>query len=343
VRSRKCNALMNSPPPAPQGQSASSHLTQLLLRDLRVVEMRLAVVELGAGRAAIFQISGHPILHIVLQGEVQFSAEGQAQIQLQAGETALFFYGDKHQTSLPQAGPLPGHATAEIDISGPAQEEPRIITVGEGPAQAVLLSCILELAYMAPAARTVRAAPTIWTMLNTARPGHGSGLSGDPAQWRALLHGAGATAFATMLANLHFVHAMREMYTRFWQDQPLEVRAPSTRWLAAAIILLHARPDRTWTVASLAQSVGVSRSRFAAGFNSNMGMPPLAYLTRIRMARAAQLLEEGHIPLGEIARRCGYPVQTSFTRAFTGYHGVPPSEFAALLRRRDVLAPGTVS
>jgi len=334
---------MNSPPPAPQGQSASSHLTELLLRDLRVVEMRLALVELGAGMAAIFQISGHPILHIVLEGAVQFSAEGHTQIQLQAGETALFFYGDKHQATLPQpgpqAGPLPGFTAAEIDISGPAQEEPRIIAVGEAPAKAVLLSCVLELAYMSPAAHTVRAAPAIWTMLNTARPRHGRGLVGDPAQWRALLRGAGATAFATMLANLHFVHAMREMYTRFWQDQPLEVRAPSTRWLAAAIILLHARPDRPWTVASLAQSVGVSRSRFAAGFNSNMGMPPLAYLTRIRMARAAQLLEEDNMPLGEIARRCGYPVQTSFTRAFTGYHGVPPSEFAARLRLDEVLAP----
>jgi AraC-like DNA-binding protein len=46
-------------------------------------------------------------------------------------------------------------------------------------------------------------------------------------------------------------------------------------------------------VASLAEEVGLSRSVFAARFTQLVGEPPLGYLTRLRMQKAATLLREG--------------------------------------------------
>ncbi|GLR65714.1 hypothetical protein GCM10010909_03920 [Acidocella aquatica] len=311
-----------------------------MLRDLRVIEARVSVVELG-GVAAVFPEAGRPVLHVVLEGCVWLDASSQQApaIRLESGETALMFYGDQHRLS-GVSGPV---LEEEVIIDTPPLEEPCHIAVGNLPVLAVVMSCVLELAYLSPAARAVRAAPAVLVMSKTGAAPHGRALAGDPKQWHEALRGPGASAFGSMLASLCFVHSMRGMYHDSWQDQPMEVRAPSTRWVNAAVILLHSRPDRSWTVVSLAHAVGVSRSRFAAGFAAIMGMPPMAYLTRIRMMRAAQLIEAEDIPFSEIARRTGYPVHTSFTRAFAAFHGVSPTAFLARLRQaksgKDHAAP----
>ncbi|MCB5944269.1 AraC family transcriptional regulator [Acidocella sp. KAb 2-4] len=317
---------------SPDGQDRpGGQLSETLLSDLRVIEARVSVVELGGDAAAIFPDAERPVLHVVLEGGVWLAVGGQQApaMRLESGETALVFYGDRHSLGThPRRG-----REEEVVLDTPPREEPRAIPVGNPPAVAVVMSCVLELAYMSPAARAVRAAPAVLLMTKTGAPPHDRALAGDPAQWLEALRGPGASAFGSMLASLCFVHSMRGMYHGFWRDQPMEIRAPSTRWVNAAVILLHTRPDRPWTVASLAHEVGVSRSRFAAGFAAIIGMPPLAYLTRIRMMRAIELLEAGDIPFAEIARRTGYPVQSSFTRAFVAFHGVSPTEFAAQQRQ----------
>ena len=57
-------------------------------------------------------------------------------------------------------------------------------------------------------------------------------------------------------------------------------------------------------------------------------MTPIAYLNQVRMKRAAQLLQSDRFAIAEVSRRVGYRVPSSFTRAFTSYHGVSPSLFA---------------
>ena len=75
------------------------------------------------------------------------------------------------------------------------------------------------------------------------------------------------------------------------------------RRVGAALAHLHRAPERGWTNASLAGTVGMSRSRFAARFTSLVGEPPLSYLTRWRLETAARLLEQSELGLGEIADR----------------------------------------
>jgi transcriptional regulator GlxA family with amidase domain len=95
---------------------------------------------------------------------------------------------------------------------------------------------------------------------------------------------------------------------------PVRVEALREPQIAAAIRLIHAKPERPWTVAELAAGVAYSRSAFASRFVELVGETPIAYLTRSRLARAATQLDRTSMSIGEIARRAGYANEASFGR-----------------------------
>jgi AraC-like DNA-binding protein len=114
------------------------------------------------------------------------------------------------------------------------------------------------------------------------------------------------------------------------------LRDPST---AAALGAMHHRPEAPWTVASLAREVGLSRSVFAARFAQLVGEPPLGYLTRLRMQKAATLLREG-ATLAQASRLTGYSSDASFSHAFRQWSGRAPGAFRTAARRGSVTRPG---
>ncbi len=59
-----------------------------------------------------------------------------------------------------------------------------------------------------------------------------------------------------------------------------------------------------------------------------MGVPPHAYLTQLRIARAKQLLARG-TPASEVAARVGFFDQSQPSRHFRRAVGTTPGRFAA--------------
>jgi AraC-like DNA-binding protein len=120
---------------------------------------------------------------------------------------------------------------------------------------------------------------------------------------------------------------------RTWFDRP--GGAPPAWWTAQrdpvvgdALRLLHAEPAAPWTVSSLADRAGVSRSTLAKRFNELVGEPPLTYLTGWRMTLAMDLLiEQESATVREVARSVGYSDPFTFSAAFKRVRGVNPSEF----------------
>ena len=107
--------------------------------------------------------------------------------------------------------------------------------------------------------------------------------------------------------------------------------------MAAALAMMHQRPGDPWTVARLADEVGLSRSGFAARFAALVGETPLAYLTHLRMRRASLLLRKG-ASLADVSRRTGYSSEASFSYAFRQWAGVAPGAYRRKARpevRRD--------
>ena len=86
--------------------------------------------------------------------------------------------------------------------------------------------------------------------------------------------------------------------------------------------------SRSIDVEDIAASVGISRSHLYRLFMENISVPPNEYLMRCRMNKAAALLEEGRLSVGEVASSTGFSDQLYFSRVFKKYMGVPPSQYA---------------
>ncbi|WP_433003167.1 AraC family transcriptional regulator [Kribbella sp. CA-294648] len=107
----------------------------------------------------------------------------------------------------------------------------------------------------------------------------------------------------------------------------------SPRWYAAlgdpvvgpVLQAMHRSPADPWTLASLADIAGVSRTTLARRFTDLTGESPLGYLTDLRMTLAADLLAEPGSSVGAVARRIGYADAFSFSAAFKRERGISPS------------------
>jgi AraC-like DNA-binding protein len=141
---------------------------------------------------------------------------------------------------------------------------------------------------------------------------------------------AGGEAVLTKLSEVLFVETLR----RYIHELPPE----QTGWLAGArdplvgraLAHMHREPALPWTIASLAEKVGASRSVLAQRFSFFLGEPPMSYLTRWRMQLGAQQLCATSRSVAEIAGDVGYESEAAFTRAFKREFGKPPARYRTL-------------
>lgn len=135
------------------------------------------------------------------------------------------------------------------------------------------------------------------------------------------------------LADVLFVLALRSVNTSG------QCKGPSLPALADPRIyevlnLMHARVADPWTVVSLAKRANMSRSGFAARFTELVGEPPLHYLARWRVTRAAELLRDGDEKIETVANLVGYDNLPAFSRAFKRWLGESPAIYRRGLERQ---------
>lgn len=82
-------------------------------------------------------------------------------------------------------------------------------------------------------------------------------------------------------------------------------------------------------VAELAEMANLSPSHFAALFKSTTGLGVIEYLTRLRSARARELLLTTRLSVQAIAETVGYADPYYFSRQFRRVNGVSPRAFRA--------------
>ena len=137
----------------------------------------------------------------------------------------------------------------------------------------------------------------------------------------------GADGMLAKLSEVVFAETLR----RFVRDLPDD----ETGWLAGtrdpsvsrALSVLHQRFAEPWTVAGLAQEVGVSRTVLADRFRHFLGEPPIAYLTRWRLRLGARALTDSSRSVAEVASEVGYESEAAFNRAFKREYGQPPARY----------------
>jgi transcriptional regulator GlxA family with amidase domain len=137
----------------------------------------------------------------------------------------------------------------------------------------------------------------------------------------------GGEAVLAKLCEVLFVETLRRYIAQLPRAQ--------TGWLAGvrdpeigkALALLHRKPADPWTIAALANEVGMSRSVLAERFRRYLSETPMAYLTRWRLQLGAQLLTSTSSSVAQVAAEVGYESEPSFNRAFKREFGLPPARF----------------
>jgi AraC-like DNA-binding protein len=137
----------------------------------------------------------------------------------------------------------------------------------------------------------------------------------------------GSGVVATRLAEVLFIQVLRAHIASVPERNEGWLRAVFDPQLGTALSAVHDRVNTPWTVESLAEAAGMSRSAFAARFKEILGQTPLEYVTGWRMQKAMQLLEQRDKKLIDVARSVGYESDAAFSKAFKRVVGANPSEY----------------
>jgi AraC-like DNA-binding protein len=304
---------------------------------LRVIRIRSTVwcrSRLGAPWGFGVQAHGHPAFHVVTAGQCWLEADGQpGQTGLEAGDLVLLPLGSQHWMRDQPATPVT--ALEDILATVPLGQK-RLRYGGTGPATGLL--CGGFAVEGGTAHPILRALPQVVVI---------RGTRGRPVAWlsatldmlRAEMDGdaPGAHEMVTRLADVLLTQALRAALTQLQSPNGAGLLALRDRQIAAAIRIIHARPEHAWTVGELAGRVALSRSAFSARFRALVGESPLRYVTRTRLAHAAALLRTTDASLAQIAARAGYGTEFSFGKAFKRAFGIAPGAY-----RGQPTPPGAV-
>jgi AraC-like DNA-binding protein len=277
--------------------------------------------------------------HVVLEGDCLLEMNGAQPIALTGGDLVMLPHGHEHILK-------DAHASEVIELDsllscndGSDKRQParQLRVGGEGPLTTLVSGRIsFEDRRNNPLLAVL---PPVIPLL---------GEAGRSVPWlestlqfiacEAAARRPGAQTVISRLADILFIQIVRGHLAALGEaagDGPGWLGALAEPQIGAALSLVHQRPEQSWTVASLAQRVGMSRSAFASRFTRLVGEPPLHYVTRWRMQKAAGLLREGRSTLAEIAEQVGYESETAFSKAFKRAVGSSPGAYRRAARNES--------
>ncbi|OBJ58250.1 AraC family transcriptional regulator [Mycobacterium sp. 1423905.2] len=168
------------------------------------------------------------------------------------------------------------------------------------------------------------------------------GQSADSEQMLAMLsammrgeaqrEGQGTAAILSALATVLLALALRSARstattTALWT-------AVADPRIARAIDGVLAEPGAAWTIGRLSRTAAMSRTTFLRHFGQETGMTVGAFLVRIRVMAAAELLRSSDATVATIAAQVGYQSESAFSRAFRAETGTTPARFRRSQQRR---------
>ncbi len=78
----------------------------------------------------------------------------------------------------------------------------------------------------------------------------------------------------------------------------------------------------------ISQNIYLSPVYISRIFKEEIGESPINYLIKVRLSKAADLLENGSSTVKSVARQVGYSDAYYFSKLFKKYYGMPPSEYS---------------
>lgn len=270
--------------------------------------------------------------HVVRNGCCWCEVPGEPPVRLEPGDAVVIPRGDTYVLSSPSG------TTSEVSEADgllwfremAAGRLPAVVTEGGGGPESLQVVCGFLACDALPFNPVFTALPRVLPVRRV-RNAANDRLESliDFAAAESQSPSAGSRSVLLRIGELMFVEVMR----RSLADQ-------QGGWLAGladplvgrALAALHQRPAEPWTLAALARELGTSRSVLVERFTHFVGQPPMHYLARWRIERAAAMLQEDGTKVAAIGREVGYESEAAFSRAFKRLTGASPSRW----RRRDL-------
>ncbi|MFT7520264.1 MAG: AraC-like DNA-binding protein [Kiritimatiellia bacterium] len=255
--------------------------------------------------------------HLVTQGPIWIDVPGNDSVLLEKGDIIVMPHGASHSLcDVSGTEPVPVISLKD-QVSG---FPPTLTSGGDGPESRALCGffhcngrLFNPLMESLPEVVVIRQDPdrTPWLAATMER-----------AFSETMASRPGGDALIERLTGLLFLEVVQryleQNHTSGW------LAGLSDPIVSKALGLLHARPERDWTVESLARRVGSSRSVLSERFSATVGKSPIKYLTAWRMELAAIRLLDTDDAIIDIAEDTGYESEASFGRAFKRHSGRPP-------------------
>lgn len=295
---------------------------------LNLLELRgqtWCIVELCG--SAGFSIPPHDgvSFYAVMQGSARIAGVSGGPVEVTPGEIKMILSGEAHAIRS-----KPDSPTQSLEFLREEQnvDTPPVFRLGHGPVAARILCGRLRVTWPAGLRRMSMPPVIDLAFSQTAQ--------GASAMRVETLHvfasGSGSAALLTRFAAMMLALALRNH-----PQCPLLFRlSASSDPIAHSLQLIASDPAASWSVASLAQKVGMSRSNFAARFAIEVGRTPMEVITERRMHYAAEMLERGELKIVEVSARAGYRSEAAFSRRFTRYFGLSPSHVRRKSQRPDL-------
>lgn len=261
--------------------------------------------------------------HVVLEGSMLVSLDGEAPIELRAGEIVLLPRNDIHTMAS-------GAGVASVSAAGLMQQS--------------LDGSLLEIRYGGGREPTSIICgflgtrdsfnPLLATLPRILRLDISKAASRDWIETSArfaaaeLLRGRLASSdVMSRLSEVLLVEAVREYVATLGDHNHGWLKGLSDPNIGRALALIHGDLAASWSVAALAREVGLSRSTFMDRFTQLIGMPPIRYLTVWRLEIARRHLGEARMSIPQIAVAVGYESEEGFRRAFKREFAIWPAEW----------------
>jgi len=136
------------------------------------------------------------------------------------------------------------------------------------------------------------------------------------------------------LKSRNLINAYRKIRDKFSQEaivKPSEITVTSLDedLLKKAIEIVDINiSNEFFDVPFFASELGVSRTVLFTKVKAWTNMTPNAFITSMRMKRAASLLEQGKISVSQVCFKVGYKDPKYFGKAFLKHHGMSPSAYS---------------
>jgi AraC-like DNA-binding protein len=265
------------------------------------------------------------IFHLVTEGSAVVRIDGEADLEVEAGDIVIMPHGDAHTFSNGSPATLQDGAAAITRFLAGDIGLTRYGDGGEATTKFVCgyfgcerRACRLFLAGLPRVLKVnVRGDAAGAWLESSLRHLVAEAASGRP----------GGMVLLSKMAEALFVEALRRHMAELPEDRTGWLAAARDPLVGAALAALHRQPHRRWTLPELAAEVGASRTVLSERFAHFIGESPMHYLARWRMQLASRLLQEDRRSVIEVAMDVGYESEAAFNRAFKREFGQPPAHY----------------